>query len=65
MNGQPDAGGEGAVGPVPDAFKPDAARLAKALRNGLGQRHPCKAQLQRPQSTSRPDNAGGRWPQAA
>ena len=32
-----DAGAEGAVGPVLDALKPDAARVAKALRNGLGQ----------------------------
>ncbi|OGB61085.1 MAG: sulfide dehydrogenase [Burkholderiales bacterium RIFCSPLOWO2_12_FULL_64_99] len=27
----------GAVGPVLDELKPDAARVAKALRNGLGQ----------------------------
>ena len=32
-----DAGAEGAVGPVLDELKPDAARVAKALRNGLGQ----------------------------
>ena len=31
------AGAEGAVGPVLDELKPDAARVAKALRNGLGQ----------------------------
>ena len=31
-----DAGAEGAVGPVMDEIKPDAARVAKALRNGLG-----------------------------
>lgn len=31
------AGVEGAVGPVLDELKPDAARVAKALRNGLGQ----------------------------
>ncbi len=31
-----DAGSEGAVGPVLDEIKPDAARVAKALRNGLG-----------------------------
>lgn len=31
-----DAGALGAVGPVLDEIKPDAARVAKALRNGLG-----------------------------
>jgi cytochrome c6 len=31
------AGAVGAVGPVLDELKPDAARVAKALRNGLGQ----------------------------
>ncbi len=31
-----DAGSEGAVGPVLDELKPDAARVANALRNGLG-----------------------------
>jgi sulfite dehydrogenase len=31
-----DAGSEGAVGPVLDELKPDAARVAKALRDGLG-----------------------------
>ena len=31
-----DAGAEGAVGPVMDEIKPYAARVAKALRNGLG-----------------------------
>jgi cytochrome c6 len=31
-----DAGSEGAVGPVLDEIKPDAARVAKALRDGLG-----------------------------
>lgn len=31
-----DAGAEGAVGPVLDELKPDAARVAKALRDGLG-----------------------------
>ena len=31
-----DAGAEGAVGPVLDELKPDAARVAQALRNGLG-----------------------------
>jgi sulfite dehydrogenase len=32
-----DAGAEGAVGPVLDELKPDSARVAKALRDGLGQ----------------------------
>ncbi|MDB5731271.1 MAG: petJ2 [Variovorax sp.] len=31
-----DAGSEGAVGPILDELKPDASRVAKALRNGLG-----------------------------
>ena len=31
-----DAGSEGAVGPVLDEIKPNAQRVAKALRNGLG-----------------------------
>lgn len=31
-----DAGSTGAVGPVLDELKPDAARVANALRNGLG-----------------------------
>ena len=31
-----DAGAKGAVGPVMDEIKPDAVRVAKALRNGLG-----------------------------
>jgi cytochrome c6 len=31
------AGAEGAVGPVLDELKPDPARVAKALRNGIGQ----------------------------
>ena len=31
-----DAGALGAVGPVLDELKPDAARVAKALRDGLG-----------------------------
>ncbi len=31
-----DAGSEGAVGPVLDELKPDAARVANALRQGLG-----------------------------
>ncbi len=31
-----DAGSQGAVGPILDELKPDAARVANALRNGLG-----------------------------
>ena len=31
-----DAGTEGRVGPVLDELKPDAARVAKALRDGIG-----------------------------
>lgn len=31
------AGAEGAVGPVLDELRPDAARVAKALRDGIGQ----------------------------
>lgn len=31
-----DAGSEGAIGPVLDEIKPDAARVARALRDGLG-----------------------------
>lgn len=31
-----DAGAEGTVGPILDELKPDAARVSKALRNGLG-----------------------------
>ncbi|MGQ3241844.1 SorU family sulfite dehydrogenase c-type cytochrome subunit, partial [Shinella sp.] len=32
-----DAGAEGAVGPSLDELKPDAKRVATALRNGIGQ----------------------------
>lgn len=32
-----DAGATGAVGPSLDELKPDADRVAKALRNGIGQ----------------------------
>jgi cytochrome c6 len=32
-----DAGAEGAVGPSLDELKPDAARVAKAVKNGIGQ----------------------------
>ncbi len=31
-----DAGAAGAIGPVLDELKPDAARVEKAVRNGLG-----------------------------
>ena len=31
-----DAGAEGAIGPVLDELQPDASRVAKALREGLG-----------------------------
>lgn len=31
-----DAGATGEIGPVLDELKPDAARVAKAVRNGLG-----------------------------
>jgi mono/diheme cytochrome c family protein len=32
-----DAGADGAIGPSLDELKPDAARVAKAVRNGIGQ----------------------------
>ena len=31
-----DAGSEGAIGPVLDELQPDAERVARALRNGIG-----------------------------
>lgn len=40
-----DAGSEGAVGPVLDELKPDAARVSKALRDGLGAMPSFKATL--------------------
>ena len=40
-----DAGAEGAVGPVLDEIKPDAARVTKALRDGLGNMPSYKAIL--------------------
>lgn len=40
-----DAGSEGAVGPILDELKPDAARVANALRNGLGNMPAYKATL--------------------
>lgn len=39
------AGAEGAVGPVLDELKPDAARVAKALRDGIGQMPSYKGKL--------------------
>ena len=40
-----DAGAEGAVGPVLDELRPDAARVAKALCDGLGAMPSFKATL--------------------
>jgi sulfite dehydrogenase len=40
-----DADSEGAVGPVLDEIKPDSARVAKALLNGLGNMPSYKATL--------------------
>lgn len=40
-----DAGSEGAVGPVLDELRPDAARVAKALRDGLGSMPSYRASL--------------------
>mgnify|MGYP001180503876 FL=1 len=40
-----DAGASGAVGPVLDELKPDAQRVAKALRNGIGQMPSYRASL--------------------
>ena len=40
-----DSGSEGAVGPVLDELRPDATRVAKALRNGIGQMPSYKATL--------------------
>jgi cytochrome c6 len=40
-----DAGAEGQVGPVLDELKPDAARVATALRNGVGSMPSFKASL--------------------
>lgn len=44
-----DAGSTGAVGPILDDLKPDAARVANALRNGLGNMPAYKATLQEEQ----------------
>ena len=40
-----DAGAEGAVGPVLDELKPEASRVSKALRDGLGSMPSFKATL--------------------
>lgn len=40
-----DAGASGAIGPVLDELKPDAQRVAKALRNGIGQMPSYRASL--------------------
>lgn len=40
-----DAGAEGAIGPVLDELKPDASRVARALRDGIGSMPPYKASL--------------------
>ena len=40
-----DAGAEGAVGPVLDELQPDAARVSKALRDGLGSMPSFKSSL--------------------
>lgn len=40
-----DAGSEGAVGPVLDEIKPNAQRVSKALRDGLGNMPSYKALL--------------------
>ena len=40
-----DAGAAGAVGPILDELKPDAARVATALRSGLGNMPSYKASL--------------------
>ena len=40
-----DAGAQGAVGPSLDELKPDAARVVKALKNGIGQMPPYAGRL--------------------
>lgn len=44
-----DAGASGAVGPVLDELQPDAARVATALRNGIGAMPSYKAALKEEQ----------------
>ncbi|MEX8192929.1 SorU family sulfite dehydrogenase c-type cytochrome subunit [Comamonas guangdongensis] len=40
-----DAGTEGAIGPVLDELQPDAARVARALRDGIGSMPSFKATM--------------------
>ncbi len=40
-----DAGAEGAIGPVLDEIKPDAARVSRAVKDGIGAMPPFKQQL--------------------
>src|SRR6218665_2260747 len=40
-----DAGAEGAIGPVLDELQPDAARVARALKDGIGAMPSFKATL--------------------
>lgn len=40
-----DAGAEGAIGPVLDELQPDAARVARAMRDGIGAMPSFKATL--------------------
>ncbi|HEX4879424.1 c-type cytochrome [Limnobacter sp. P1] len=40
-----DAGSEGAIGPVLDELKPNEARVAKAIRDGIGQMPSYKGRL--------------------
>lgn len=40
-----DAGAEGAVGPVLDELQPDAARVARALKDGIGSMPSFKATM--------------------
>lgn len=40
-----DAGTEGAIGPILDELQPDAARVARALRDGIGSMPSFKATL--------------------
>ena len=42
------AGAEGAIGPSLDELKPDASRVAKALRDGIGQMPSYKGKLSEP-----------------
>lgn len=44
-----DAGAQGAVGPVLDDLKPNASRVSKALRDGLGSMPSFKATLSEPE----------------